>query len=641
MPRVATGNGVVKVSKQTVTLEIAARELRTYWNGKPVTLTIFKEEGVAKEGFLLRTTSDGVEIVSPSDIGLLYGTYHLLRLQEQGKWSEFAAASKSVLENPQFDIRLLNHWDNLNGTVERGYAGQSLWQWSELPETVSLRYEAYARANASIGINGTVINNVNASPLILGRDYLLKVKTLADLFRPYGIKTYLSINFASPIHLGGLSTADPLDKAVIRWWSEKVDEIYQLIPDFGGFLVKANSEGEPGPTDFGRTHAEGANMLADALAHHKGIVMWRAFVYESNEPDRAKQAYQLFKPLDGRFRKNVILQVKNGPLDFQPREPYHPLFGAMKRTPTLVEFQITQEYLGFSNHLAYLAPIWKEFFYFVKPKALKAISGVANIGTDINWCGHPFAQSNWYAFGRMAWNPSLTCEEIAQEWLAQTFTSNPQFVEPLSEMMIDSREAVVDYMMPLGLHHLFAWSHHYGPEPWCDVPGARVDWLPSYYHNATKEGIGFNRSSTGSQATAQYPKDYIELFDNRGTCPEIYLLWFHHVPWTHLMKSGHTLWEELCYKYDRGVEETRRFQKIWDRMEPYVDKSRFTDVQRRLKIQTRDAIWWKNACLLYFQEFSGMPIPHDLERPIYQLEEMKRFRMNITNYETTEVGFTR
>lgn len=640
MPREGTNSGTVHLSKQTVTLTLAANELRTYWKGAPVTLTVKKEKGIATEGFLIRSTPKGIELVSPTEAGVLYGAYHLIRLQEQGKWNESSIA-QPIVENPQFDVRILNHWDNLNGTVERGYAGKSLWQWDELPQTLSPRYEAYARANASLGINGTVINNVNASPLILGTDYLLKVKALADVFRPYGIKIYLSINFASPMHVGGLSTADPLDKEVAKWWKQKANEIYKLIPDFGGFLVKANSEGEPGPCDFGRTHAEGANMIADALAPHKGIVMWRAFVYEPHEPDRAKQAYQEFKPLDGQFRKNITIQVKNGPVDFQPREPYSPLFGAMDSTSTMVEFQITQEYLGFSNHLAYLAPMWKEFFQFVEPGSMNAIAGVANIGTDVNWCGHDLAQSNWYAFGRLAWNPALTSEEIAQEWLAQTFTTNADFVEPISKMMTASHEAVVNYMMPLGLHHIFAWSHHYGPEPWCAVPGARADWMPSYYHNATKDAIGFNRNSTGSNATAQYPEHLAKLYDDLATCPEEYLLWFHHVAWTHKMKSGRTLWDEMCYKYDEGVQEVRMFQRMWDQAEKYVDKPRFLDIQRRLQVQARDAVWWKDACLLYFQEFSGMPIPYELERPIHQLKDMKLFRIDITNYEAPEVGFSR
>ena len=433
--------------------------------------------------------------------------------------------------------------------------------------------------------------------------------------------------------LDSLPTADPLDKRVIRWWKKKAGEIYGLIPDFGGFLVKANSEGQPGPCDFGRTHADGANMLADALKPHKGIVMWRAFVYSPSDADRAKQAYLEFKPLDGNFRSNVIVQIKNGPVDFQPREPYSPLFGTMRHTPLMVEFQITQEYLGHSNHLVYLAPMWKEFFGLVPPSTLKAVAGVSNIGSDANWCGHPFAQANWYAFGRLAWNPSLSSEAIADEWLRQTFSKEKEFVEPIGRLMLRSHEAAVDYMMPLGLHHIFAWGHHYGPEPWCDVPGARPDWMPSYYHRADGNGIGFDRSRTGSDATAQYPDSLCRLYDDPATCPEPYLLWFHHLPWSHRMKSGRTLWDELCHRYDSGVQQVREFQKTWDRVESLIDAERFRDVQSRLKTQLRDAVWWKDACLLYFQEFSKLPIPYGIERPIHELDELKKVALPISNFE--------
>lgn len=579
-------NASVEVSAQctSATLNLATEELRQSWKGNPVTLLIEKDKQLAPDGFRIQCTEKKLVLSSPSATGLLYGAFHLLRLQESG------LPIRPSTENPAYSLRILNHWDNMDRTVERGYAGQSLWDWEKLPDTSSGRYEAYARANASIGINGTVLNNVNASPQILSTAYLEKVKTLADTFRPYGIRVYLSVNFASPIILGKLHTADPLDKQVIRWWKDKTREIYRLIPDFGGFLVKANSEGQPGPCDFGRTHAEGANMLADALKPYKGIVMWRAFIYNPSDTDRAKQAYTEFKPLDGKFRSNVILQVKNGPIDFQPREPYNPLFGAMHETPLMAEFQITQEYLGHSNHLAYLAPMWKEFLRFVAPSSLRAVAGVANIGTDKNWCGHPFAQANWYAFGRLAWNPAISSEEIADEWLRQTFSNDKNFVGPASQMMLESREAVVNYMMPLGLHHIFAWGHHYGPEPWCDIPDARPDWMPSYYHNADSTGIGFNRSHTGSNATAQYPDSLCRLYDDLTTCPEKYLLWFHHVPWTFRMKSGNSLWEELCRHYDNGVRQVREFQKIWDKVEEYVDGERFKDIQSRLKTQVRDAV---------------------------------------------------
>ena len=617
-------------NKNTPTLQTAIQVLKEAWKGAPVTLTIRKNPSLKEDGFTIHTQKEKICITSPTDKGILYGAYHLLRLQSLNTPLEQALP---ITENPAFSVRILNHWDNLDGTIERGYAGQSLWQWEELPHKLSPRYEAYARANASIGINGTVLNNVNASPQILSAPYLLKVKALADIFRPYGIKVYLSVNFASPMVLDSLSTADPLNKEVARWWKNKAKEIYKLIPDFGGFLVKANSEGQPGPCDFGRTHAEGANMLAEALKPYKGIVMWRAFVYSPNDADRAKQAYQEFMPLDGQFHDNVIIQTKNGPVDFQPREPYSPLFTAIEHTDQMVEFQVTQEYLGHSNHIAYLAPMWKEFFEFVPANSLKAVAGVANIGTDVNWCGHPFAQSNWYAFGRLAWNPSLSSEEIAEEWLKQTFTTEAAFVNPVKDIMMDSREAVVDYMMPMGLHHLFAWGHHYGPEPWCAILGARPDWMPSYYHKADKTGIGFDRSSKGSNAVAQYPSSLATLYDNIDTCPEEYILWFHHVPWTYKMKNGTTLWESLCRHYDHGVQQTKSFQKTWDSIKGHIDNDRFYQVQSLLKTQTRDAIWWKDACLLYFQEFSQLPFPSDMESPIHDLDELKKVNLGISNFE--------
>jgi alpha-glucuronidase len=565
-------------------------------------------------------------IEARSEIGLLYGAYALLRKQQCNSIEE-------SVSRPAYSLRILNHWDNPDRTVERGYAGQSLWEWSALPDSLSPRYREYARANASIGINGTVLNNVNASPSVLTDSVLTKVKALADAFRPYGIRVYLSVNFASPMVLDGLSTADPLNKAVKRWWKEKVETIYRLIPDFGGFLVKANSEGQPGPCDFGRTHAEGANMLADALRPHGGIVMWRAFVYSPSDADRAKQAYLEFQPLDGQFRPNVLIQIKNGPIDFQPREPYSPLFTAMPKSRLMAEWQITQEYLGHSNHLAYLAPMWEEFIRLVKPTTLQGIAGVANIGTATNWCGHPFAAANWYAFGRLAWDPSLSSQAIAQEWAAQTFGTEQKIVENVTEMMGNSREAVVDYMMPLGLHHLFAWGHHYGPEPWCAIPGARPDWMPSYYHRADSLGIGFDRSTTGSHATLQYPDSIARQYDDILTCPEEYLLWFHHPSWSHVMHNGETLWESLCHHYDRGVRQVRQMQQQWEAVQPYVDEERFHDVQSRLKIQTRDAIWWKDACLLYFQTFSHLPFPQDIEPAIHELEDLQKVNLGISNFE--------
>lgn len=619
------------------TLTVAREELAALWKGGEVDLQLCADEThrrLGKEGYTIRTSEGKTVLEAATEQGLLYATYHLLRLQAEGA----DCTRLDIQEKPAFDIRVLNHWDNLDGTIERGYAGRSLWKWEDLTDSVSARYREYARANASVGINGTVLNNVNASPEILSADYLQKVRKLADVFRPYGIKVYLSVNFASPMKLGGLSTADPLDEEVARWWKEKVQEIYGLIPDFGGFLVKANSEGQPGPCDYGRTHAEGANMLAEALKPYGGIVMWRAFVYSPSDADRAKQAYLEFQPLDGRFRDNVMVQVKNGPIDFQPREPYSPLFGAMPHTPLMVEFQITQEYLGHSNHLAYLATMWNEFYRYVQPSSLKGVAGVVNVGDNVNWCGHDFAQANWYAYGRLAWNPDLSAEEIAREWLAQTFTTDRRFVEPMTQVMMESREAVVDYMMPLGLHHIFAWGHHYGPEPWCEVPGARADWLPSYYHQADKEELGFDRSRTGSDAVSQYPDSLARVFDSLEQCPEEYLLWFHHVNWNQKLRSGRSLWDELCYKYQKGVDEVRAFQRIWKDMQPYVDAERYQAVAERLDIQARDAVWWKDACLEYFRTFSKKKYPEGVEPPVFTLKELKKVKLPISNYECPTSG---
>lgn len=619
------------------TLAVAREELAALWQGGEVDLQLCADEThrrLGKEGYTIRTSEGKTVLEAATEQGLLYATYHLLRLQAEGA----DCTRLDIREKPAFDIRVLNHWDNLDGTVERGYAGRSLWKWEELTDSVPARYREYARANASVGINGTVLNNVNASAGILSAGYLQKVRKLADVFRPYGIRVYLSVNFASPMKLGGLSTADPLNEEVARWWKEKVQEIYGLIPDFGGFLVKANSEGQPGPCDYGRTHAEGANMLAEALKPYGGIVMWRAFVYSPSDADRAKQAYLEFQPLDGRFRDNVMVQVKNGPIDFQPREPYSPLFGAMPHTPLMVEFQITQEYLGHSNHLAYLATMWKEFYRYVQPSSLKGVAGVVNVGDNVNWCGHDFAQANWYAYGRLAWNPDLSAEEIAREWLAQTFTTDRRFVEPMTQVMMESREAVVDYMMPLGLHHIFAWGHHYGPEPWCEVPGARADWLPSYYHQADKEGLGFDRSRTGSDAVSQYPDSLARVFDSLEQCPEEYLLWFHHVNWNQKLRSGRSLWDELCYKYQKGVDEVRAFQRIWKDMQPYVDAERYQAVAERLDIQAHDAVWWKDACLEYFRTFSKKKYPEGVEPPVFTLKELKKVKLPISNYECPTSG---
>jgi alpha-glucuronidase len=608
----------------------AMTELQTYWQGGPVVLK--RQKGMAKEGYAIKNQGGKTIITAASDAGLLYGAYHLLRLQATGQ----PTTSLDINEKPFYDLRILNHWDNPNGTVERGFAGRSIFLNPD-PE----RMKTYARANASVGINGTVLNNVNASPQALSAESLQKAKTIADQLRPFGIRVYLSINFASPIKLGGLKTADPLNTEVIGWWKDKVNEIYKMIPDFGGFLVKANSEGEPGPQDFGRTHADGANMLANALKPHNGVVMWRAFVYKPQSSDRANQAYDEFMPLDGQFADNVIIQVKNGPIDFQPREPYSPLFTAMKKTPMMVEFQLTQEYLGAANHLVYLAPLWQEFFTFVKPGSIKAMAGVANIGDDTNWCGHHFAQANWYTFGRTAWNPSLSPKDIAEEWLTQTFTNQPQFIAAMSQVMMDSREACVNYMMPLGLHHIFAGNHHYGPEPWYSPRGVRADWTPPYYHKADNIGLGFDRTLKGSANVKQYTEELCRLYNDINTCPENLLTWFHHVPWDHRMKSGRTFWDELCHKYDDGVREARHFLVVWDAMQSYVDSQRFDEIQRKLRIQARDSEWWRDACLLYFQTFAHRPIPQDMEHPVHNLDEMMKFRINISMYENPKSGYNK
>jgi len=628
------------------TLNIARKELTSHWQGQAVELRTENKDKNLKDGYRIVSTPEKIVISAGKEIGLLYGVYHILRLQQ----TKADLSHLNSIEKPSYDVRILNHWDNLDGSIERGYAGRSLWKWEDLPGKISPRYEEYARANASVGINSVVLNNVNASPNMLREDYLKKVRVLADIFRPYGIKVYLSVNFSSPKVLGGLQNSDPLNKDVQKWWKDKTAEIYKLIPDFGGFLVKANSEGQPGPQDYGRTHADGANMMADALKPYNGIVMWRAFVYSPSKDDRAKQAYLEFVPQDGKFRDNVIIQIKNGPVDFQPREAFNPLFGALKKTSEMVEFQITQEYLGFSNHLVFLAPLFKETLESdtysdgqgstiakitdgtLRPAKITAISAVANIGEDTSWTGHHFAQANWYAFGRLAWNHQLSSEQIADEWIKMTFTDDQNFLAPVKEMMLSSRETAVDYMMPLGLHHIFAGGHHYGPEPWGDYKGGRPDWSPVYYHQADAQGVGFDRTKTGSNAVSQYFQPLNERYGNISTCPENLILWFHHVPWDYTMKDGKTLWDQLCYTYDSGVKKVRDYQKIWDRMEPYIDEQRFADVQSKLRIQSRDAVWWKDACLLYFQTFSKRPIPYDVECPVHDLEDLKKIKLDMTHH---------
>jgi alpha-glucuronidase len=629
---------VISQLPNDATAKIAKQELENNWRGKNVELKIDKSLNLG-EGYNIyaRPAQQGdniqyeATITASNPIGLLYGAYELIRLQNtdayntgSGNQQNFSKAIDET-EKPQVGLRILNHWDNLDGSIERGYAGKSIFKWEEIKlgkngkggsisKSLHDRLITYARANASLGINGSVLNNVNASPKMMTAEYINKVKVIANILRPYGIRVYLSINFASPMALGYTKTADPLDKKVQQWWQKKAKEIYATIPDFGGFLVKANSEGQPGPGDYHRTHADGANMLADAVKPYGGIIMWRSFVYGANHKgeDRVKQAVSEFKGMDGKFRDNVILQSKNGPLDFQPREPYAPIFDNIKQTPQIAELQITQEYLGQSKHLTYLAPMWKEFFGFVNPDRLVGISGVANIGDDANWCGHPFSQANWYAFGRLAWNPSLTAEEIAHEWLVQTYENQDEkFTKPVEMMMMTSREACVNYMMPLGLHHIFKFDHHYGPEPDGFIASYPLEWCPVYYHKADAQGVGFDRSSKGTDAVGQYPEPYRSLYDNIETCPEEYLLWFHHVPWTYKMKSGSTLWQELCMKYNMGVAMVEVYRDFWHTSVKQYMKGHEQEWQHTdslLNVQLENAKEWRNTCLKYFQTFSKMKI---------------------------------
>ena len=629
---------VISQLPDDATAKIAKQELENNWRGKNVELKIDKALNLG-EGYNIyaRPAQQGdniqyeATITASNPIGLLYGAYELIRLQNtdayntgSGNQQNFSKAIDET-EKPQVGLRILNHWDNLDGSIERGYAGKSIFKWEEIKlgkngkggsisKSLHDRLITYARANASLGINGSVLNNVNASPKMMTAEYINKVKIIANILRPYGIRVYLSINFASPMALGYTKTADPLDKKVQQWWKKKAKEIYATIPDFGGFLVKANSEGQPGPGDYHRTHADGANMLADAVKPYGGIIMWRSFVYGANHKgeDRVKQAVSEFKGMDGKFRDNVILQSKNGPLDFQPREPYAPIFDNIKQTPQIAELQITQEYLGQSKHLTYLAPMWKEFFEFVNPDRLKGIAGVANIGDDANWCGHPFSQANWYAFGRLAWNPSLTAEEIAHEWLVQTYENQDEkFTKPVEMMMMTSREACVNYMMPLGLHHIFKFDHHYGPEPDGFIASYPLEWCPVYYHKADAQGVGFDRSSKGTDAVGQYPEPYRSMYDNIATCPEEYLLWFHHVPWTYKMKSGSTLWQELCMKYNMGVAMVEVYRDFWHTTAKQYMKGHEQEWQHTdslLNVQLENAKEWRNTCLKYFQTFSKMKI---------------------------------
>jgi len=659
---------IVKCDAKAPAVLLACSEIKNGWTGKAgETIRIILKADPMLKGDGYKLTPSTIQSATP--IGVLYGAYEFLRRQKTDQ-------ELTVISNPSYERRILDHWDNLNGTIERGYAGKSIF-WRNEKDSVTVTeadrklWTEYARANASIGINGSVLNNVNASPQILTPAYIKKAKEIANVLRPYGIKTYLSVNFASPIKLGNLKTADPLNGEVIAWWKNKIAEIYREIPDFGGFLVKANSEGQAGPQDYHRTHADGANMFADALKPYGGIVMWRAFVYNANEKDRAKQAYTEFMPFDGKFRNNVIIQVKNGPVDFQPREPFSALFGAMKKTPVMPEFQITKEYLGENIHLVFLSTMWEEVLKSdtyqqgkgstvakctdgsIYRQSITAIAGVSNIGLDTNWCGSDFDQANWFAFGRLAWNNNLSSAQIADEWLKLTFAnSSPAgsvacdngqwtnlFLIPVKKMMLESREAVVNYEMPLGLHHLFSAFGHYGPGPWYAPKNVRMDWTPPYYHKADANGIGFDRTSNGSDAVSQYHQPLAEQFNDPKTCPETFLLWFHHLPWTYQLKNGRTLWDALCSHYQDGVVTVREFQKQWDNIRPYIDRERFEAVQSKLRKQCHDAQVYKDACLLYFHQSSKLPFPPDVERPIYELSYLEN--INPLTMESIQAMFNR
>ncbi len=646
----------VRVVGDSPTLQLAAAELRRDLGAAPLPVVLARADapelaalglptaGLGTEGYLVRAATvagrPSLLVTGNSDAGVLYGAFAAIRAQKTGG----DLTKIDLTSTPKVKLRVLNHWDNLDGSVERGYAGQSLWDWWTLPDFKDPRYTDYARANAALGINGTVLNNVNASPDSLSAAYIAKAAALADVLRPWGIKVYLSARFSAPIELGGLKTADPLDPQVQAWWKDKSDEIYRAIPDFGGFLVKANSEGQPGPRDYHRTHAEGANMLAAAVAPHGGVVMWRAFVYAETDPDdRAKQAYSEFKPLDGKFADNVLVQVKNGAIDFQPREPFHPLFGAMPKTPMMLELQITKEYLGFATHLAYLGPLFEEVLEAdtrAKGKGstvakvvdgaleghdLTGMAGVANIGRDRDWSGSTFNQANWYVFGRLAWDPTLSAEALAREWARQTFGDDPRVVDTAVSMMMESREAVVDYTGPFGLAHLMDTGHHYGPGPWVNDL-ARPEWNPTYYHKADRGGIGFDRTRTGSNAVAQYAPPVARMLADPRTTPETELLWFHHLPWDWKMKSGRTLWQEMVARYDRGVATVAQMQQQWDGVKDKVDAERWSKTASYLAIQHNEARWWRDASLAYWMSVNGLSLPEGSPAPEHDLAWYKAQR---------------
>lgn len=640
----------IAVEGTTPVLQTAARELQLGLQGllgRPlpvsasggkgyIRLRVAADPALGKDGYRVTTDKNGLTVTGPSEAAVLYGSFALLRHVQTGQLPN----KLNLTSQPRIQYRMLNHWDNPNGTVERGYAGSSIWKWQELPEVIDPRYQDYARANASIGINGVVLNNVNASARYLTDEYVRKVAAVAGVLRPYGQRVYLSVFWAAPKVIGGLPTSDPLDPKVKAWWVARTNEIYKAIPDFGGFLVKANSEGEPGPQDYGRTHADGANMLAQSLGTHDGIVMWRAFVYKAGSGDRFKQAYEDFKPLDGQFADKVLVQVKNGPIDFQAREPFHPLFGAMPRTPLILEVQLTQEYLGFATHLVYLGPLIKECLEgdtyaqgkgstvakvvdgTLEKHSISAIAGVANIGSDRNWTGHPVGQANWYAYGRLAWDHTLSSESIADEWTRMTLSREPAAVAAVTQVLNQSRNIYVRYTTPLGLHHIMGQNLHYGPEPWLDK-SARPDWTSVYYHKADAEGLGFDRTATGSNALALYAPGARQVWSNPATCPVNYLLWFHHVPWTQQLSTGRTLWNELTTRYYTGADSVLWMQRQWEQAKPALDPELHADVAARLRVQHREALWWRDACVLYFQSVSKQPLPPALPPPTRPLTDIK------------------
>lgn len=589
-------------------------------------------DGLDEEGYLLRATEwegqDCVVVTANTDRGMLFGTFHLLRLLSLGE----PIADLDVVEEPRAKERVIDHWDNpFRGSVERGYAGQSIFDWETLPD-LRERYWDYARLLASTGINGVVVNNVNTEKpdreganaavagmegwQLLESENLEKVAALATVFRRYGIRTFLSVNYAAPMLVGDLDTADPLDDDVEAWWKRKADELYERVPDFGGFLVKADSEGQRGPYDYDRDHAEGANVLGRALEPHDGRVFWRAFVYSEHE-DRAVQAYETFEPLDGEFHDNVTLQIKNGPIDFQPREPVSTLFGAMPETNVACELQITQEYTGQGVHACSHLPQWEEVLEFdthgdgegtevrdlLVDRAGEGFAGVANVGEDRNWTGHDLAQLNLYGFGRLAWDPTLGSEEVTREWAGQTFGRNPNVVETITRIQEESWPAVIDYETGgIGLMHMMyngeaRLENHYDPGP--------GEWPE--YTGIAEDGIGIDRTPTGSDYAGQYRGPWPARYADPETCPEELLLFFHHLPWEHELDDGTTVVQRLYDNCFEGVERVRDLRERWNALEGTVDERRHRRVAERFDEQVVQAERWRDSLVSYFYEYAGVP----------------------------------